>query len=110
MITLEVITLSTYARERLAQPARLRGGRRFRDRLRRKIEIGGALVAGVLGLARRRGAERVWLAVGRENRRAAALYRRLGFRPVRGDDVGDDVASAPGARPADDVWALALSP
>ena len=68
--------------------------------------VGGALVGTVLGLARRRGAERVWLTVERENRRAAALYRRLGFRPARGDAA----ATVAGAQPAAEVWALALSP
>jgi ribosomal protein S18 acetylase RimI-like enzyme len=47
------------------------------------VGIGGAVLDALLRLARRRGVERVWLTVERENRRAAALYRGRGFRPLR---------------------------
>lgn len=51
--------------------------------------IGRALVDRVIQLARRRGAERIWLTVERENTRAIALYRRMGFRRLAEDSTGE---------------------
>lgn len=68
--------------------------------------IGGALAEAALRLARRRSALRVWLTVRPQNERALALYRRLGFLPVRDDRV----ARAPWiASPGEEVWVLPMS-
>ncbi|MGW5635092.1 GNAT family N-acetyltransferase [Streptomyces sp. NPDC003832] len=44
--------------------------------------IGSALVGAAEELARRRGLSAVGIGVGRDNPRAAALYERLGYRPL----------------------------
>jgi ribosomal protein S18 acetylase RimI-like enzyme len=54
----------------------------FVDQNHQGAGVGRALLETVIGLARGRGAERVWLMVERHNSRAIALYRRLGLRRV----------------------------
>src|SRR5919198_6486519 len=53
--------------------------------------IGGALVDSLLRLARRDRVERVWLTFDPENRAAAALFQRKGFRPAP-EGSAEDVA------------------
>jgi ribosomal protein S18 acetylase RimI-like enzyme len=57
--------------------------------------VGRALVEAALTLARRRGAERVWLSVERRNLRAIALYRRMGFRRVSVDKSEEEIWALP---------------
>jgi diamine N-acetyltransferase len=66
--------------------------------------IGGALADAILRLARRRGAERVWLTVHPQNERALALYRRMGFQRV----PDDRMASPSDPWSGEEVWVLPL--
>ncbi|MDR5708779.1 MAG: GNAT family N-acetyltransferase [Armatimonadota bacterium] len=47
--------------------------------------VGGRLLQALIGHARERGSEQIWLSVEAWNRRAIRLYRRAGFRKVEGD-------------------------
>lgn len=54
--------------------------------------LGAAIVEGMCDEAARRGLRRVWLRVAQDNRRAVALYRRLGFATLA-EDAGTALMS-----------------
>jgi ribosomal protein S18 acetylase RimI-like enzyme len=62
----------------------------FVDQSYQGTGIGRALLDAVVALARRDGAERIWLSVDPHNARAIALYRRAGFQRVSEDWSGEE--------------------